>query len=302
MSKKTIRFHQERDSPFFRLKSRKKLADLLFVGLEKLESLARSEDLYHEFDKSKPSGGVRRISAPREDLKAVQRRISDLLGRTVPPDYLFAPVAGRSYVDNAAAHIGAASFRLLDIEDFFPSCTANRVIWFFGKRMQCSPDVSAVMRGLVTQNGSLPQGSPCSPILAYLSYVDMWEEISSIVETAGCQLSVYADDITVSGSAVPEAVIWELKKLLHKYGHNYQRSKERSRHRRPVEITGVIVRPDGLHAPNRSHKKLRDDRRELKDMRSGEHKEKVKARVCGRQAQIGQITRHDLTKNTATGR
>ena len=221
MPKKPDKYHSERDSQFFRLRSRAKLASLLFISPAKLTALAGEQDLYVQFKKCKPSGGFREISAPRGDLKAVQARIADLLRRIAPPDYLFAPVARRSYVDNAAAHLGAHSIRLLDIEDFFPSCTANKVIWFFHKRMQCSPDVAAIIRGIVTWNGSLPQGSPCSPILAYLCYVDMWEEISRIVDHVGCTLSVYADDLTISGETVPEATIWEIKKVLRRHGHRY---------------------------------------------------------------------------------
>ena len=128
MPKKADKYHGERQSPFFRLRSRANLASLLYVGPAKLSALASEPDPYFQFTKPKPSGGIREISAPRDDLKAVQARIADLLRRIAPPDYLFAPVARRSYVDNAAAHLGAHSIRLLDIEDFFPSCTANLVL------------------------------------------------------------------------------------------------------------------------------------------------------------------------------
>ena len=290
MPKKSNKHHDERDSPFFRLRSRAKLASLLFISQAKLQTLAREKDLYYQFQKPKSSGGFRDINAPRKDLKAVQARIADLLHRIVPPDYLFAPVAGRSYVDNAAAHLGASSVHLLDIEDFFPSCTANKVIWFFHKRMECSPDVAAIIRGIVTREASLPQGSPCSPILAYLCYVDMWEEISRIVENAGCTLSVYADDLTISGETVPEAAIWEIKKVLWRHGHRHQASKERSKRWRPAEITGVILRPDGLYAPNRLHKKLHEVRRELGRASSDEHRATLKSKVRGREAQMNQVT------------
>ena len=289
MPKKPKRYYQEHDSPFFRLRSKAKLASLLFVSPTTLQILVRERDLYYDFKKPKASGGFREISAPRDDLKAVQKRIADLLQRIAPPDYLFAPVAGRSYVNNAAAHLGAHSVRLLDIEDFFPSCTDNKVIWFFRQRMQCPSDVAIVLKSIVTREGSLPQGSPCSPILAYLCYVDMWEEIARIVEDVHCTLSVYADDLTISGETVPEKAIWETKKVLRRHGHRYQRSKERSKHGRPTEITGVILRPDGLHVPNRLHKQLHDVRRTLGRTMSAEHRATLQTKVRGRQAQMHQV-------------
>ena len=119
MPRKRIKCHGEQDSPFYKLRSKAKLANLLFLDVDKLKHLADSEDLYFDFRKKKRSGGFRPISAPRADLKIVQKRIADLLQRITPPDYLFAPVSGRSYVDNATRHLGANSVRSLDIKDFF---------------------------------------------------------------------------------------------------------------------------------------------------------------------------------------
>ena len=289
MRKKSKNYHDERDSPFFRLRSRSKLADLLFVSRAKLQSLAREEGLYFDFQKPKSSGGFRIISAPRDDLKAIQKRIADLLQRIAPPDYLFAPVARRSYVDNAAVHLGADSIRLLDIEDFFPSCTANKVIWFYRTRMQCSVDVAAIIRGIVTKAGSLPQGSPCSPILAYLCYVDMWEEIARIVESANCVLSVYADDLTISGTTIPEAAIWDIKMVLRKHGHRYNALKERSKRLKPAEITGVILSRGELHVPNRQHKALYHLRRQLAQNGPNLDTARLNAQLRGREAQMKQV-------------
>jgi len=234
MLKKAKPLYAEKDSPFFRLRTKRKLADLLFSNVGKLISLSRGGNHYHSFPKAKKNGGYRMIDAPRGDLKAIQTRIAELLQRIAPPAFLFAPVRGRSYVDNGARHMGARVFRLLDIEDFFPSCTAERVIWLFKTRLECSPDVAAILRGLVTRSGCLPQGSPCSPILAYLSYVDMWGEIDRLVCGQSCTLSVYADDITISGKFISENLIWSIKRILHKYGHRYNRKKERSLVGRPA--------------------------------------------------------------------
>lgn len=289
MPKRSDRRYDETSSPFFRLRSRKKLAMLLYKGQTGLEALAREPDAYTHFTKEKSGGGVRLISAPREDLKRVQARIAGLLQRITPPDYLFAPVTGRSYVDNAARHRGAESVRLLDVVDFFPSCTGQKVYAFFHTRMQCSPDVAGVITRLATHDNSLPQGSPCSPILAYLSYVDMWERINEFVKEANCILSVYADDLTISGTMVPEAAIWKVKRELLRHGHRYNAAKERSRHKRPAEITGVILHPDGLHPPNRSRKRLREVRQQWKKARSGTERTALEVRVRGREAQLNQV-------------
>jgi hypothetical protein len=287
---KPVKYHGEKESPFYRLQSKSKLAELLYVGVPKIKVIGKTDNLYFDFTKPKKDGTTRSISAPRDDLKAIQSRISDLLSRIAPPDYLFAPVSGRSYVDNAARHLGATSVHLLDIEDFFPSCTANKVVWFFMTRMGCSRDVTVLLKNIVTRNDALPQGSPCSPILAYLCYVDMWDDIDALVTAAGCLLSVYADDLTISGPVVPESLVWEIKKTLVKHGHRYKISKERSRHLKPTEITGTILSGNVLLAPNRQHKKISVVRRELAATTSLPHKEKLEAQLRGRVAQFKQIT------------
>ncbi|MEP0232252.1 MAG: reverse transcriptase family protein [Roseobacter sp.] len=232
---------------------------------------------------------MRDINAPIKPLKDVQTRIAVLLSRIAPPDYLFAPVADRSYVDNAAVHRGARSVRLLDIEDFFPSCTINKAIWFFRRRMECAPDVAVILAKIVTHRGVLPQGSPCSPILAYFCYVDMWEEIAALVDRAGCKLSVYADDLTISGEVVPENMIWQIKKTLHRHGHRYAKAKERSKRDRPAEITGVVLRRDIVIIPNRQRKKIVEIRSELCCAKSPKARQRLEAQLRGRLAQLSQV-------------
>ena len=39
----------------------------------------------------------------------------------------------------------------------------------------------------------------------------MWLAIAQIAKEAGCLLSVYMDDIAISGHQVPDRVIWAIK-------------------------------------------------------------------------------------------
>ena len=285
----TKRKHELRDSGFFRLQTKSRLARLLQVSPSKLRNLSRREDIYVHFTRPKKSGALREICAPIQPLKSVQSRIADLLSRIVAPDYLFSPVAGRSYVDNAACHIGARSVHLLDIKDFFPNCTFNKVIWFFRTKMQCSPDVAHILARIVTHDGALPQGSPCSPILAYFAYVEMWEAIAECVAEADCVLSVYVDDLTISGDTVPEAMIWKIKKIMYKHGHRYAVEKERARRDRSTEVTGVILTRNGVTVPNRQRKKIYEVQDELRNATSPESQKQLESQLRGRLAQVRQV-------------
>ena len=289
MKKKKLKRYDLTLSPLYKLKSKAKLADMLYISKKQLLSLTDSSSFYYSFELKEDGRKPRNIDAPKQQLKDVQSRLADLLQRIAPPDYLFTPVKGRSYVDNAAVHTRSNSFRLLDIADYFPSCKAERIGWFFRERLNCSLDVAAILRDISCLNGSLPQGSPCSPVLAYLSYSDMWDEIDRKVKANRCYLSVYADDISISGDKVPELLAWEVKKSLFKHGHVHNKKKERKKHLKPVEITGVIVRDGALQPPNRTLEKLHASY-ELLDKTSSEiEAEKLLRQIRGRKSQINQI-------------
>ncbi|MBI1239967.1 MAG: RNA-directed DNA polymerase [Alphaproteobacteria bacterium] len=281
-----------RDCGLYNIQTKAVLAKRLLVSPSRLTRLTNKQDRYRCWTEPKKSGGTREIEAPLDDLKDVQKRISELLGRVRAPSYLMAPVKGRSYVDNAAIHVGSQCFRLLDIEDFFPSCTEKRVFWFFRTVMRCSVDVAAVLARLSTRNGRLPQGSPCSPILAFYAYFDMWETINATVESRKCYLTVYADDITISGESIREFDVWRIKQTLFKFGHRYNRSKERAIINRPADITGVIVRGDILLLPNRQHKALTEVIRKRSSAGTSLERNAIDRQIRGRIAQAGQITRH----------
>ena len=291
MKKSNRRLYDLNQSPFFMLRSKKRLAEILFISSNKMAELASSKELYYHFEIPKAGTSITRpISAPRNDLKMVQSRIAGLMRRLQPPDYLFSPVKGRSYVDNARRHIGSYSVHLLDIENFYPKCKESKVYWFFNKKMKCSPDVSRILCKIICYQGSLPQGSPCSPFLAYLAYIDMWNEINATATTFGCKISVYVDDLTVSGSSVPGHMIWSLKKIIKAHDHAINRKKEKCVYKRPVEITGAILHSEKLSPPNRQLKKLYEATIALNAINhSSDLAISLASQIKGRKTQINQI-------------
>lgn len=290
----SVEFPQLKGTALFKVLTKKRLAELLLTSEGQLKKLVASDELYSSWTETKNNGGTRDIEAPYPHLKKVQKRVANLLQAIEAPDYLMAPVKNRSYVTNAAHHIGSRSYRLLDIEGFFPSCSEKRVFWFFNTCMQCNEDVSAILAAICTRNGRLPQGSPCSPILAFFSYIDMWEEIARIAKSSGNKLSIYADDITISGDSVLGETVWLVKQALHKHGHKFNIKKERSIVNKPVEITGVIVSTDKLLLPNRQHEKLHKTLIDRSLARSPKARAKLDQQIRGRVAQASQILNHSL--------
>lgn len=292
-----------RDSPFFRLRSRKRLAEVLQISDNALCRLTSEDGLYerrwkHKKEKNtwlnyQPSPEIahlyRSIDIPDGGLKTVQSRVAKLFSRITPPEWLFSPVKGRSYVDNAARHKGARAFWLLDIADYFPICTANNVAHLFHTQLECSPDVTSILVKLTTHNECLPQGSPCSPILAYFSNIEMWLTIANIVSEAELVHSVYADDITISGNTVRKEVIWQIKLAVHKHGLRIKSEKELSIVDAPADITGVIIKGDKTMLPNRQLKRLFELRGERQRARGSLAKAALDIQIAGRLAQKRQV-------------
>lgn len=205
------KFYPLNQSPFYKLASRKRLAEFLGVKTADLRSFEKAGASYKEWDEEKKSGGFRHIENPARPLKLLQRVIGRKLSKIAPPDHLFCPVKRRSFVHNAKAHAGSRVVRTLDIKKYFPSTSSKRVFWFWHKRMKCASDIAGILTALSCWNGHLPTGSPLSPILSFYAHMDIWENIATIAKAAGCKITVYIDDVTVSGDKVPDKLLWHIK-------------------------------------------------------------------------------------------
>jgi len=275
-------------SPIYRLPSRRKLAALLKITEADLYRLSSSGHLCSHFAVAKKGGGTRLVDNPKQELKRLQALIARLLCRIAPPEYLYCPVKGRSYVSNAAKHRNNRVIHSLDIKKYFPSTPSRRVYWFFHEVMRCPSDVAALLARLACCDGYLPTGSPLSPIMAYFAHLDVWERVARIAHENGCALSVYIDDLTIFGAKVPTAVIWQIKEAIHGSGLRYH--KEKRSVDRVAEITGVIIRDGNLAIPNRQHQKLRLLAQAKQKCQKAPQMAALTARISGMRGHIAQIT------------
>lgn len=265
----------------YRCSSPKKLFTRLQMTRTKLESFKAADDLYRPVTVKKDDGSERHTFDPRRDLKRIQGLIGEFLMRVEPPDYLMSPVRGRSNIDNAAAHQRSLAHRLLDIADFYPSCTAKKAFWFFNAVLDCPRDVAGILTFLTTKDEALPQGSPASPILAYFAYSEMWSEIDQIAKSADNKLTVYVDDVTLSGNVVKGETVHAIKQVLRRHGHRTKDNKEASRKGTAALVTGVVVRRGTLLLPNVQQANRHKRRLEAETAPDDEARLKAEASVAG---------------------
>ncbi|MEL6628800.1 MAG: reverse transcriptase family protein [Bacteroidota bacterium] len=244
-------------SPFYNLKRKKDLFKLLRTSSSGIKRVKEANVLYAD-----ASVNGREIEKPRDDLKRLQKRIEDLLKRNKIPDFIHGPAKGKSYITNASVHVGASEIRCLDIASYFQSTSSKKVFSFFESRLHCSKDVAGILCMLTTHKGRLPTGSPSSPLISYFAHIEMWESIDVLVKSYNCTLSVYIDDVTISGAKVPGTLKDKVKKVLNRYGLRSKKSKEKYyRQGCPAEVTGIIVGADKpLSVPRRQHKKMHEAR------------------------------------------
>jgi hypothetical protein len=153
--------------------------------------------------------------------------------------------------------------------------------------MKCQPDVSSILASLLTVDDHLATGSPVSPILSFYAFYDMWHELAQVAAAAGFIITVYMDDVTVSGVAVPERFMWKIRRRIYKAGLHYH--KERRFLNGRAEVTGVILRGGKTLLPNRQHKKAHELRQHLQPTLEPETKLRMERRLAGLLSQRRQV-------------
>lgn len=164
---------------------------------------------YSEFEILKRSGGKRQIKAPEPRLKALQRRLANLLYACVSDVEKLHPQRrhlshgfsrSRSIVTNASKHKRRRHVFNVDISDFFPSINFGRVRGFFikDKIFELDPRIATLIAQITCHDNSLPQGSPCSPVVSNLIGHLLDIRLVGIASNNKCTYTRYADDITFS--------------------------------------------------------------------------------------------------------
>ncbi len=241
-------------SPLYRLKSRKKLATLFNTSLNDLERLAKRPDNYRHFILGKERDKSRQVEVPKPKLERIHRRLFNLLRRIMPPSYLHSGVKKRSYITNAAAHVGNSRLIKLDIQKFYPSTLGWHVFEFYFDVLHCSRDVAGLLTLLSVCRGHVPTGSCLSQVTAFYAHYKMFEAIYELTQSLGLTMTCYVDDIAISGEKANRSTLYRIRGILKQRGLQSPAKKEFVYEKGyPKEVTGSIVLDDGLRLPNKKH-------------------------------------------------
>lgn len=243
-------------SPLFKLKSKKKLADLLELDAKTIVNLSADKGNFRIFTIEK-NGKSRQVQVPKPILERIHKRMFKLLQRIETPEYLHSGVKKRSHITNAKAHEKSSSLVKIDIKKYYPSTKRESVYQFFQRHLLCSPDVSKILTDLSCVNGHIPTGSSLSQILAFFASLPMFERINELSLSNQVTFTVYVDDLTFSGETVAGEFIWQVKKVIHSYGYNYHKEFSSPPDKTKL-VTGVVIDRESLKVQNKHHKAIHE--------------------------------------------
>jgi len=287
------------------------LAKALGLTIPRLRWLAYHRDVdtgthYHRWLVPKRDGSPRLISAPKPELKRVQRWITREVTEHLPVHgAAHGFVIGRSIVSNARVHAGARIIVKLDIRGFYPTVTMRRVKGLL-RRAGLGEQVATVMALLATESPreevvthgrthfvalgprSLPQGAPTSPSITNALCLRLDCRLSGLARTLGSRYTRYADDLTFSWHGEARAHVGTLLRavgmIVRAEGFEIHAKKTRvMREGARQKVTGLVVnqapaeRPTA-RVPRKTQRELRAaiKNRELGRPGKGETLEQLK--------------------------
>ncbi|HIF9522734.1 TPA: reverse transcriptase family protein [Photobacterium damselae] len=247
-------------SPFFRLKSKKLLANTLLSDLHILQQCRVDEGYYSQFDTKGKAGKLRAVQCPCNGLEKIHSRIASLLCRLDTPSYLQSGKKGLSNVTNAREHCNSNKLITADIKSFFTSTSREMVFKFFRHQMECSPDVSDLLADLCTCNGHVPTGSQLSMPLAFWTNNLMFKEINLLAQKHKVKMTLYVDDLSFSGKQANKLFISTVSKIVSRHGLQIHPDKTRIYNGDSAKLlTGVIIRNNQLLVRNEQHCSLHSE-------------------------------------------
>lgn len=198
----------------------------------------------------KRNGKTRRIDAPQDPLKTIQKSIvTEILYNFSAHPIAHGFVKGKSPVTNAKMHVGKEMVLSIDIKNFFNSISRHAVLktlqWIMAQQSELTYEDEdlILLSNLMCYNEVLPQGAPTSPVMSNLVCMGMDRTLSKLAKKANVTLTRYADDIVASGSRA-EVITIRTSILSTIYAFhllpNRKKTKIREYHQRQ-QVTGIVV-------------------------------------------------------------
>lgn len=224
----------------------------------RIEGISLKYD-YHTFDLISDSK-IRTIYAPSRRLKKRQRWILDnILNKIRVSNCVHGFELNRSIKTHAEPHASHGYVVCMDIKDFFPSITEEKVISLF-KHIGYTTGASRELARLCCYDGVLPQGAPTSPKIANIICKRMDREIRKYAKENNIVYTRYADDLTFSSNDKMQGLIAEITEITNKYDFSINIGKTQIfSPGEPKFITGLVVQNGLVRVPKHFKRELKKE-------------------------------------------
>lgn len=148
-------------------------------------------------------------------------------------------VKGKSIKTVGQLHAGKRYLYHYDIDDYFDSIGSKFVYRLFVMVLGCSPDVGKILTKLTTYQFCLPQGSPCSPVIANLVLADFDYQMEQYLRKKDGVYTRFGDNLIISSHNRLPQVKKVVEEGLRRVGLKMNRDKEINA--AEIQKTGVKV-------------------------------------------------------------
>jgi RNA-directed DNA polymerase len=250
------------------------LAILFGYSLDFIYAMTKRPDKFYRVFSIKNGKKTRRIYAPKVALKVIQKWLGEhLSGNLTFQPHVYGFVKGRSFVDAAKHHVGARWVFTVDIDNFFPSVSKERVLLSL-MALGYSDNASELISDLCCLHDSLAQGSPASPVLSNLCMQSIDDSLIELSEKYSVKVTRYADDITFSGSGeFDDGLKQDLQELIENSGFQLNQDKTNfadSDTGKRLKVHGLLIKENTVRLTKGYRNKIRIYKYMLKNGRVSE--------------------------------
>lgn len=228
------------DKGYFPISSVTDLATVLDLTIEDLEKVS--------LKRIRAKNGERRsndefIYHPSAELKTILKRIDQRLLREIVFPGAFYSIGGKGQVPAAINHNRRDFLLKVDIKKFFYSIRARKVKQIFSDLLGCPTAVADMLTRLTTFDDIVPPGFPTSPRLAALAFLPTERGLSRLCAVYKLNLSIYADDLSISANwDFATQLEPKIKSLIKKGGFKIKTEKTTYRTaNQSKEIVGIKI-------------------------------------------------------------
>lgn len=254
--KQTERYDLDK-SPLSQNPTHKQFAELLGLTKGSLKGIIDHKEEYIIRRSLVVGHKTRNLVYPFGKYRTIHEKLKYHFNKIKQPDYLFSPRKGKSIKSNAEFHKNQQQYLRIDIKQFYPSTTSEHVFRWAKYKLGMRDDVAGMFTHIATINGAVSFGSPLTPVLTSLVHRTMFDKIADECRCRGLKISVWVDDINISGRFIPGILLERIREIIRYHGLKSHKL-EYSTGSRSVIVTGIAIRGNLLDSTRTLHNEISD--------------------------------------------